>query len=45
MGKVLISLDSQPISEYPLKAAEAVQKMTFGNGMKILFSRLITFEE
>lgn len=45
LGKVLISLDSQPISEYPLKAAEAVQKMTFGNGMKILFSRLITFEE
>lgn len=41
LGKVLISLDSAPIAEYALKAAEAVEKMTFLSGLKILFGQLL----
>ncbi|WP_312642824.1 D-alanyl-D-alanine carboxypeptidase family protein [Hydrogenoanaerobacterium sp.] len=41
LGKVLISLDSNPIAEYPLKAACGVERMTFPNGMKKLFGSLI----
>lgn len=41
LGKVVISLDNNPITEYSLKAAHAVEKMTFRNGVKTLFGSLI----
>lgn len=43
LGRVILSLEGAQIAEYPLKAAETVEKMTFWNGMKTLFSALVLF--
>ncbi|MEG2875374.1 MAG: D-alanyl-D-alanine carboxypeptidase family protein [Hydrogenoanaerobacterium sp.] len=41
LGRVLVVLGASPIAEYTLKAAQAVEKMTMLNGMKMLFGKLI----
>lgn len=41
LGTVQLFLDGTKIAEYPLKAAEAVQEMTFWAGMKTLFFALL----
>lgn len=41
LGKVLVVLDAAPIAEYALRATESIEKMTFLNGMKLLFGSLL----
>ena len=42
MGKVKVSLNGGEIGEYNIVAKEAVEKMSFGSALKILFSEAVS---
>lgn len=44
IGKVVVSVSGEKVAEYPLKAAEAIDKMTFGKALQILGKALGSFK-
>ena len=44
IGKVTVSLDGETVAEYPVKAKEAVEKMTFWRSFQILVKNALSMK-